>query len=263
MTTIANLITESLGEQCAKAHLVSAAAVERIEKSVPPPVVKPMAEDFVYRYEQQTVYHAILLKLARRVSTQGAAFNLWITRYFQEQATLQRVLDEIDEDIIFLAFAAIKEELMPIHQRYLDAFFMEEFDVPGDAIASTQKRPMVKRKDIQKYLAKAQSEIADPQRLKEVSRTLHKTYSGFVHAAAPQVMELYGGEPSRFHVFGIPDIGRLKGHGDDLKNYFYRELVSANFAAKAFGDAELDELTKSTVKEFEAVELPDLSNYQP
>jgi hypothetical protein len=52
----------------------------------------------------------------------------------QEQAALQRTLDEFEEDIAFLCFGIIFDEITDLHKEYLAAFYEEEFDDPESAI---------------------------------------------------------------------------------------------------------------------------------
>jgi len=122
---------------------------------------------------------------------------------------------------------------------YLDAFYEEEFDKPEDPLASTQKRPMVRREKIRAYIARIEGSGLDPSRGVAVTRTLSKAYSGYVHGASPHIMEMYGGEPPRFHVAGMRATPLFADHEDDLWNYFYRGICAFGFAAKAFGDEKL------------------------
>ena len=73
----------------------------------------------------------------------------------------------------------------------------------------------------------------------EVGRTISKTYSGYVHGASPQLMELFYGEPPHFHLAGGVDSPFYEDHAQDLLNYFYRAILSFAFAAKALGEEEL------------------------
>ena len=45
-----------------------------------------------------------------------------------------------------------------LHQRYLSAFYKEEFDKP-DAVSSTQKRPMIPRRKIRAYVRKSKVSV--------------------------------------------------------------------------------------------------------
>lgn len=112
---------------------------------VPAPKRVLYRDSFVYRYEEKTVHQALVQKLARLVSGLHAARLLLEAGFVQEQAALQRMLDEITDDISFLSFSLISRDQTPLHKKYLDAFFQEEFD-PNDAVSSSKDRPMVPRK---------------------------------------------------------------------------------------------------------------------
>ena len=145
------------------------------------------------------------------------------------------MLDEFQEDVIFLSFAVIKNEVTDLHHRYLEAFYQEEFDKPEDPVSSTQKRPMASRDKIRAYIARLEGRGLDQSRSIAITRTLSKAYSGYVHGASHHIMEMYGGNPPRFHVAGMRGTPLYADHQNDLWNYFYRGIGSFGFAAKAFG----------------------------
>ena len=64
----------------------------------------------------------------------------------------------------------------------------------------------------------------DPSRTNEISRTIDKAYSGYVHAASPQIMELYGGNPPHFHMSGMLGTPVEQAHRQDFCNYVYRSI---------------------------------------
>ena len=192
-----------------------------------------------FRYEEQTIHQAIVQKLARMVSTLAATRLLFNNGFVQEQASLQRILDEIVEDIQFLAFGVLEgDHESELHCQFLDAFYQEEFDAET-AIKSSQKRQMIPRRKIQAYLARTSFSPFDPSGGQELLRTVSKFYSGFVHAASPQLMEMYGGEPKRFHMCGMKGIFNYDDYEWDLWNYFFRGICSCALSAKAFGNEEL------------------------
>lgn len=82
---------------------------------VPAPKRVRFRSSFVYRYVEKTIHQALVQKLARLVSSLNAARLLLEAGFVQEQASLQRILDEITEDISFLAFSVILGELTPLH----------------------------------------------------------------------------------------------------------------------------------------------------
>lgn len=94
---------------------------------------------------------------------------------------MRRILDELQEDITFLSFGVIFNKWSKLHADYLAAFFEEEFDA-DTAIDSTQKRPMIPRRKIRAAIA-SMGIGSDRSTDVEVTRTVSKAYSGYVHAA--------------------------------------------------------------------------------
>lgn len=225
-------------------------AFKTLSLKVGNPGLHPMADGHVYRYKEQSIYQAIIQKLARVMTGLKAISALSNAGLLQEQATLQRTLDEFEEDIAFLCFGLIFHEITGLHKDYLAAFYKEEFDNPDSAINSTQKRPMISRRKIRAFISKDRGTGYDQSSTIEVGRTVSKIYSGYVHGASPQLMELYYGDPPYFHLAGGIDSPFHQDHVDDLLNYYYRAILSFAFAAKAFGEEELFEKIRNYSGEF-------------
>lgn len=210
----------------------------------------PMGAGYVYRYKEKSIHQAIVQKLARVVTGLQAISLLNKFGCVQEQAALQRTLDEFEEDIIFLCFGIIFDEITDLHIKYLAAFYEEEFDVPESAICSTQKRPMIQRKKIRAFISKDRGAGYDQSSTIEVGRTICKAYSGYVHGASPHLMELYFGNPPRFQLWGGIDSPFYEDHSEDLLSYYYRSILAFGFAAKAFGEEALFERIHNYSGEF-------------
>jgi hypothetical protein len=208
-----------------------------LEARVLPPIRKPWRDGrkdgFVFRYAERTIHQAIVQKLARRISGLHAIDVLLAQGLFQEQGMIQRALDEIDEDIAFLSLAVIRGELTRRHREYLDHFYAEEFDDPSDILASHTSRGMVKREKIRAYVSRDLWGKED-SRANVVGKIIAKAYSGFVHAASPHIMDMYGGWPPQFDISGEYRTLRCEEHANDALNYFLRALFSMAFAAKAW-----------------------------
>lgn len=203
------------------------------------PELQSMGKGTVYRYKDKTIHQAIVQKLVRVVTGLQAISLLNKSGLLQEQAALQRTLDEFKEDIAFLCFGIIFNEITDLHKEYLAAFYEEEFDNTESAIASTQKRPMIPRRKIRAFNSKDRGAGYDQSSTIEVTRTISKVYSSYVHGASPQLMELYYGNPPHFHLSGCTDSPLYEHHIDDLLNYYYRAILSFAFAGKAFGEEAL------------------------
>ena len=226
--------------------------VHELAKRIPEPTKVPFKDSFFFRYVEKTIQQAIVQKLARMVSSLRAAELLMAYGFVQEQAALQRVLDEIQEDVLFLSFGAMEKELPSIHREYLDAFYQEEFDKES-AVESTQLRPMIRRKRIHAYLSRIPGASKDISTSVEVARTVSKAYSGYIHAASPQIMDMFGGDPPKFHMRGMLGTERHHEHRADLWNYFYRGNSTFAFAAKAFGDDDLFNQIHAFTNDFERI----------
>ena len=199
------------------------------------PVRVKLAFGMAFRYKEKDIYQAIILKLARAQSAVRAACVLLKNGFLIEQAILHRAIDETNEDIIFLVYAVTNDTITDLHKRFLNAFWEEEIDESGNMIDSKQKRPMIPRKKIRAYLADVEKNVLDPSRSIELSRTISKTYSGFVHGASPHIMDMYGGNHPHFHTKGFLGTPRMQEYADDLWNYMYRTFLSHIVVAKALG----------------------------
>lgn len=205
--------------------------LRRLEKLVPEPRDIPLHGYPVLRYVEKTIQQAIVAKLARYISLLNGAKILVEHGHVHEQALLQRALDECDSDILFLSLAVIKGDFTERHEDFLAEFWKEEYDAPR-AIDSTQSRAAPKRDKIRAWIANAMGD--DPSTVIKVDRSLYKSYSGYIHGAAPHIMDLHDGQ--RFNVSGVLGTSRHKEHEYDLWNYYYRGFVAVAIAAKALGD---------------------------
>jgi hypothetical protein len=206
------------------------------EEAMPePPQFVELSFGPAYRFPNPDVFAALIQKLARVQSAVRAALLLLSNGCVQEQAMLHRVIDETNEDIMFLVYGVTNNNMTELHERFLAAFWEEEIDESGAAIMSEQKRPMVPRQKIQAYLAKTEGLGTDPSTHQNVIRTISKAYSGYVHGASPHLMEMYGGDPPHFHTNGMLGTPRMKEHADDLWNYVYRSFISHIAVGKALG----------------------------
>lgn len=230
---------------------VMESAFRVLEQQVPKPIKKPFRDSFVFRYKEKSIYQALILKLARVVSGLHAAKCLLDKGLLQEQGILQRMLDEFGEDILFLVYGLTIDKITDLHKEYLSFFYEEEFDVPENPIKSSQKRGMIPRKKIRAYIARIEGSNLNPSDGVELSRTMSKAYSGYVHGAAPHIMDMYCGYPPRFHTSGMLGTPMIKVYRKDLWNYFFRGILSFILVAKVFGNAELVKSLSRYQDEFE------------
>ena len=142
----------------------------------------------------------------------------------------------------------------PLPKKYLDAFYEEEFNEAADPLRSPQRRPMVPRKKIRSYNASYQSKLSslNPNECIEINRTLYQTYSGYVHAASPHIMDMYGGFPSHFYLRGMLGTPRIDKCQRSLYcDYFCRGIYQVTLVARCFGLYALADELREFVAYFE------------
>ena len=213
-------------------------AIEDLHVLVPAPQKIQFADSFVFRHIEQLPRQVILQKLVKSLTTLRAALLLSTHGFFQEQALLQRVLDEMQEEICFLSMPLIgNEPLTKAHATYIHGFFLEDIDrETGKPIDSN--RPMVPRQKIRAYIANSHFTPNDPSTQINNTKFLSNFYSSYVHGASFTIMDTYGGFPPRFHTNGMNGTPKEESYRRDLLNYFYRSILSFQLASLAFGASD-------------------------
>jgi len=225
-----------------------------LEAPVPPPLPIKQGEGWALRYDKK--HHclelAIVQKLARYISGLNASLLLLESGYTQELGAIFRTLDEFQEDIVFLALPIVGGiEISETHNKYLEYFFQEEFDNPGNAFLSTQKRDSIPRKKIWSFIANSGQSGLNPHDQRELSRTISQAYSGYVHGASCHICDMIGGDPLRYFLSGMAGTSRQAEFAFNYWDYAYRGLISMMLAAKALGDAKIVNLGYKFIDHFE------------
>ena len=112
---------------------------------------------------------------------------------------------------------------------------------------------MVRRKKIRAFIAQSPLGTSDPNGHIEAARTLSKAYSGYVHAASPQIMDMYGGDPPRFHTRGMSGTPREAEYRQDIANYFYRSVTAFAIASRALRHQPLFDHLFAHCRQYEEV----------
>lgn len=202
----------------------------------------------ILRLPKQDIYHAMLLKLVAMLSALNAAYLLACNGHVLEQAAIERIADEASEDVTFLALGAINGTT-DLHNRFLAAFWAEEFDDFNNTSGSHRSREMVPRRKIRSHIHSVHPH--DPSTGNQAANIIAKAYSGYVHAAAPHIMEVYGLGANRFSVTGMLGTPRAADYAKDLWNYLYRGFIAFITAAKAFGSEEHVEALSDHLQRFQ------------
>jgi hypothetical protein len=214
-------------------------AFRQFERSLPQPQALPHCDSFVFRYVNKGILEALVQKLARCISGLHAVSVLIDTGYVQEAGVLFRTLDEIQEDIFFLATAETNAAKTARHDQYLQAFYAEVIFSRPKGSVDTPKPKMVPRKKIRAHTMNTFGKGLNVSQGLAAGETVSSAYSGYVHAASENIMDMYGGNPPHFHIKGMIGTPRITACKWDAENYVYRSLMATVVVAKAFGDDSL------------------------
>ena len=226
----------------------------KLETKIDAPCRKPYADNFVYRYEESTLEVALTQKLARVITGLRACLLLLTAGYFQEMAALQRVIDDLDEEIFFLVNGKLTDTWGVTHEKFLSAFYTEPFINPSDPnTALDVKRKPVSRKDIRTAVDISIEVMRDRGFPIDVNfiknqRIVSSVFNGFVHAGSPQILELYGGDPPHYYLNGMLGTTREQ---ESVYNQFYRGALSTSIICLYLQEPELAEIANIAAKNLE------------
>lgn len=193
-----------------------------IENSIAPAKWVPWDGRFNWRFVERDPQQLLVQKLARQISALHVIDILLMVGRLPEIGTLYRQLDEINEDIAFVALGLIKEIWTSDHEAYSDYFWSED----------SPRGPSVQRKNIRNFVHSSlgQSDVAAANR---TGRLIHGVYSDFVHARSAPTMGMMKGPPPKFDLNAIYDKVARAPYDEQHLSYFYRGLVSCGMIAKA------------------------------
>ena len=227
-------------------------AFRQMEAAIVAPQKVPHGDSFVFKYVNKGIHEALIQKLARYISGINAVVVLLNTGYVQEAGVLFRTLDEIQEDIFFLACAETSEALTALHTQYLEAFYSEAVLSRSKDSLDIPKPNLVSRKKIRAHTMNALGKGVNVSKALAAGESLGTVYSGYVHAASENIMDMYGGDPPHFHIEGMRGTPRVTDGVRDAENYVYRGLIATIIVAKAFGDATLVDVLYEFLAKYES-----------
>ena len=223
-----------------------------LAKKVPPPKMEPISDGHVFRFTEKTLQQAIVQKLARIISAIRASEVLLNAGFLQELGALQRQIDEACEDVSFLALGSREDALPERHRKFLDAFYGEEIVGGKSSGKPDVRKAEVPRQKIRAYIAENSGKGINQNLMIETGKTLHKAYSGYVHGASHTIMEIYGGNPARFHVRGMGGSITQISFRSSMFNYYFRAFMTFYMSLVAF-DLTPDEGLKQLLGGFDKV----------
>jgi len=172
-----------------------------------------------FRYPNRDILTLLLIKSARILSSLNAITVLIENGYIVEVGILIRTIKECIADISFLLEDYPEKWPSKDQQKYIDEFFSEEFSDPINPINTARKHNRVPSKKIHAGFARNAYKLSNHiknSRLKELvlkitnpyyhqkaTSVILNTYSGYVHYAYAQSMEIVGGAPPGFYLEGM------------------------------------------------------------
>lgn len=206
----------------------------------------------VFRYKNKSANIAMIQYMARVISGLCSTKLLIENTFIQECNTLFRTIDEFNQNISFLGYSLIDNEITSLQQTFLDNFFQEEFDNPENAFLSTQKRGMVSRDKIRACISQRKENLVNASDTQKNYETIDKFYSGFVHGTSVSIIDMYSANPSQYHLNGLsykaPSVDLAKQY---FENRLYESILSLSFIALSFKENDIFEDIQSLRFEFE------------
>ena len=227
-------------------------AFRQFEQSLPPPQTIAHRDSFVFRYANKGIHEALVQKLARLISGLNAVSVLMCAGYVQEAGVLFRTLDEIQEDIFFLSTSETNAARTERHDQYLQAFYAEAIFSRPEGSIDIPKPNMLSRKKIRAHTMNTLGKGVNISQALAAGESVGTAYSGYVHAASENIMDMYGGDPPHFHIGGMTGTPRISACEQDAENYVHRGLITTIVVAKAFGSGALVEQLYKFLAVYEA-----------
>jgi hypothetical protein len=204
-----------------------------------------------FRHQELSDNLLCLLKGVKLVSNLNASLLLYRGGFTQELGALSRISDDLANDILFMLKPLDGEKPSKDQVRFFEEFFQEEFDNPNDPLGSAQKRDNVSRRKVHATFAHLAKDHVNPSDGQAMVSTIHAALSGYVHGAYPHIMEMYGGNPPRFHMSGMRGTPRMAEWSSQIVNYVYRTIMVAELTARKLGQEEMEKQLRALLIEFE------------
>lgn len=193
---------------------------EQLSVHVPGPIAVSHEDGKKLQYAEKSNEQLILLKCARQISSFYAMIILLGHGFLQDQGAIQRILDEIHDDILYIFLGMKVGPWTPHHDVYVKAFWSD----------IDEKIPRTSREKIISYISQHAS-AGDVDAMRQSSRSIHRAYSSYVHANAIASAELFNFGAKAYDLKGSTSPSLRLSHERDAWNYAYRLVTSINFAA--------------------------------
>lgn len=184
--------------------------IHAFAESLPKPIFYDSGrEHYGFRFGKPDIRHFCLLKGIRAVSALNAAIVLVRTGYTQELYVVLRTVEEFRTRIEFVLSARDENgKLNPDAETHIQEYFS---DFARNEVSDFKRLRLRQGAVHASVAAMLDNGVQQSGRAAEfpnvISATLlsnvYSTFSNYVHARYPEVMDLYGGDPQHFHLCGM------------------------------------------------------------
>jgi hypothetical protein len=203
--------------------------IELFSASLDSPTLRGPEENRAYRYDKTDIRHFCLLKGVRVVSALNAMLELARSGYIQEVGVLIRTVAEFTSHIEFVLETGTEEHRAEV-DRYLKAFFADAQRGLGAEIIRAQVRQGLVHEKLGETLdiiAEQFSKTEGWMPAAKLYSNVYRVFSNYVHGKYPEIMDLFGGVPGRFHLNGMSGTRKDAENLNQIQTYI--ELASNTF----------------------------------
>ncbi len=211
---------------------------------------KPERIHGAFVYKSLTVKHVCLLKGVGIVSGLNALLVLFQAGHVTEMGVLIRTIGDCINDIYFLLEHF--PDTTPEVEKYISNFFSE--DIGDLTIVQDQEKKIHRTKARKIYASRARllSEHINFPVGREMVYKIYSVYSGYVHAAYPNIMEMYGGRPPhKFHLQGMKGTSRIKDWEEILITFIRSSTLVFGYMADKYDKTDLVQEIRGILDWFE------------
>lgn len=145
----------------------------------------------------------VILKGLRVVSGLNASIALLEKGYIQKVGVLCRSIIEFLNDINFIQDGIDKNQFTQHQQEMINLFFEKDMKNSQEYMQTPNKSAEIPRQKVYAELGRFFNPD-NPQRMRQITKTVEEVFSGYTHGAYPNIMELYfSGDFEGFYLNGI------------------------------------------------------------
>lgn len=122
----------------------------------------------------------------------------------QELCVLARTVDECLTQIQYVLSGINEQGIAAKQKKFIDKFFQDYKRNSADDFDGSTIRQKDIHDDIEKYYDALGVKSPSNKTMSDLKSNIYRTFSNYVHAYYPEVMDMYGGkEPYKFHMNGM------------------------------------------------------------